>query len=751
MALTKVKLISDGVIVQGNLHSSHGITTAHIGEGSNLYYTDARVDTRVGNLNTGNLPEGSNLYYTDARADARIAAASTSDLSEGTNLYYTDARADARVALIVDSSPATLNTLNELAAALGDDPNFATTTAASIGLKAPLASPTFTGIPVLSNRMKTQDGSAQMNIGQWDGVNHRIEADANRPLKIYSYNTSSGIALGISGSDKLTINGNGSGITVAGAGNFSGSVTVADDIITTGSSKSVKYFRRWYMDANNDFGINNNAGTSTLFYMNSSGNVGIGVTDPDYTLHLLKSSGDTEMYINGQNGQSSLRMGLDARNWQIKTAAAPYLWSLNYVGTDVPLSNIITANVGGNVGIGTDSPSSILQIKKATLPRIALTKTGILDWFIGNPSQGTSNNFTIGTNSGSNTEILTITNTANVGIGTDSPVKKLQVSDSATGLMTNLLLTNTHDTNGDTTGIAFSMTDNDLYNKAGIVFERLTTQGRGSLHFCNNNTNGSANFTLADAAMTVEYTGEVGIGETTPATKLHVKHTTAINDAYGLVLVENTSTGSGGGVNSAVNVKNYYGTSQFMQWENYGLRIGSRVLANGGTGDIIFTAGSDQEKMRLRAGGGITFNGDTVSANALDDYEEGTWTPAVSGSTTAGTATYGSQGGSYTKIGNKVTCWFSITNFTQSGAAGNFTITGLPFTCITTSTVRGCFSSNLRFYNMPFPGDLPTISLGDNSTSFIILWSRNNTSWISQSIVNTGNQYIEGYVTYSTA
>jgi len=105
-------------------------------------------------------------------------------------------------------------------------------------------------------------------------------------------------------------------------------------------------------------------GTSTdvLTIDQSNGNVGIGVTDPDYTLHLLKSSGDTEMYINGQNGQSSLRMGLDARNWQIKTAAAPYLWSLNYVGTDVPLSNIITATVGGNVGIGTDVPDVKLHV-----------------------------------------------------------------------------------------------------------------------------------------------------------------------------------------------------------------------------------------------------------------------------------------------------------------------------------------------------------------------------------------------------
>ena len=34
------------------------------------------------------------------------------------------------------------------------------------------------------------------------------------------------------------------------------------------------------------------------------------------------------------------------------------------------------------------------------------------------------------------------------------------------------------------------------------------------------------------------------------------------------------------------------------------------------------------ERMRLLSGGGLTFNGDTAAANALDDYEEGTWTPA---------------------------------------------------------------------------------------------------------------------------
>ena len=52
---------------------------------------------------------------------------------------------DTEVAGIVSSAPATLDTLNELAAALGDDPNFATTTANSIGTKLPLAGGTLTG------------------------------------------------------------------------------------------------------------------------------------------------------------------------------------------------------------------------------------------------------------------------------------------------------------------------------------------------------------------------------------------------------------------------------------------------------------------------------------------------------------------------------------------------------------------------------------------------------------------------------
>lgn len=76
------------------------ITTDEVVEGSNLYYTDGRVQTVISNSTTDDVSEGAtNLYFTDGRADARIAAATTDDLSEGaTNLYYTDGRVETVIA-----------------------------------------------------------------------------------------------------------------------------------------------------------------------------------------------------------------------------------------------------------------------------------------------------------------------------------------------------------------------------------------------------------------------------------------------------------------------------------------------------------------------------------------------------------------------------------------------------------------------------------------------------------------------------
>lgn len=75
--------------------------------------------------------------------------APTQPTTDNSNKVSTTAYVRAAIAQLVGSSPAALDTLNELAAALGNDPNFATTMTNELSLKAPLDSPTFTGIPIV--------------------------------------------------------------------------------------------------------------------------------------------------------------------------------------------------------------------------------------------------------------------------------------------------------------------------------------------------------------------------------------------------------------------------------------------------------------------------------------------------------------------------------------------------------------------------------------------------------------------------
>ena len=87
--------------------------------------------------------------------------------------------------------------------------------------------------------------------------------------------------------------------------------------------------------------------------------------------------------------------------------------------------------------------------------------------------------------------------------------------------------------------------------------------------------------------------------------------------------------------------------------------------------------------------GGVYLGG-TGSANHLDDYEEGTWTPVLAGSTTAGTQTYfGSYtNGRYRKVGSLVIVSGSINLLAFDAAtAGDLHITNLPFTPVMGSNV----------------------------------------------------------------
>ena len=82
------------------------------------------------------------------------------------------------------------------------------------------------------------------------------------------------------------------------------------------------------------------------------------------------------------------------------------------------------------------------------------------------------------------------------------------------------------------------------------------------------------------------------------------------------------------------------------------------------------------------SGAGITFpatQSASSDANTLDDYEEGTWTPTIYGTTTAGTGTYINQDARYTKIGRAVSFVFDLYWSAHTGT-GDMNVAGLPFT-----------------------------------------------------------------------
>ena len=79
-----------------------------------------------------------------------VAVATTQSASDNTTKVATTAYVTTAIANLNDSAPAALNTLNEIAAALGDDANYASTTTAAIAAKLPLAGGTLTGNLVLS-------------------------------------------------------------------------------------------------------------------------------------------------------------------------------------------------------------------------------------------------------------------------------------------------------------------------------------------------------------------------------------------------------------------------------------------------------------------------------------------------------------------------------------------------------------------------------------------------------------------------
>jgi hypothetical protein len=134
------------------------------------------------------------------------------------------------------------------------------------------------------------------------------------------------------------------------------------------------------------------------------------------------------------------------------------------------------------------------------------------------------------------------------------------------------------------------------------------------------------------------------------------------------------------------------------------------------------------------SGKGIDFSATpgTGTSELLADYEEGTWTPAVQGSTTPGTTTYAVQTGRYTKIGRQVTAWFYLSVNSATGT-GALTITGLPFTSASENQVAGALMTD----SLNWSGGTSLVTyMSASSASIYIYISGDDIAWSQQTVVN---------------
>ena len=487
-----------------------------------------------------------------------------------------------------------------------------------------------------------------------------------------------------------------------------GSIIWYQGILRRGGSD---HFNTWSLNTTND-----NNTSEAKFAVTTGGQVGIGVTSPpslltlkDGNILLAHSSTDVD-------GGHGIFFHTTTNNWSEAAAHAAiygkrvdgsngYLrFDTRNGGTTAESMRITNA---GHVGINTtDTKNAMLYVEQDaanTAGGIQIGRQGGANaWAISNV--GSNLRFGVdNTGDGTvNIDAVTFDYTGNVGIGTDLPSKALSVVGDAVfdgptqtissagagrvGAAINLdsnyqfevgytpdgtvsgndylgaVYFNTADTSGNGAGVG-----------AAIRSVVMDPYGRYSLDF---HTTGNSASEGDDALrMRINHIGRVGIGTGAPRCILNLDGNDSTAVTFG---IDNTSGGGTLDISCLGSIYTAHGAAPGEVWfySPNNINIGG---ATSNTNDIKFLGGGS-EKARIRTSGGITFNGDTADANALDDYEEGAHIAALtpdSGSITVDSS-YNAVG--YQIVGGYVTVSGRIRISSVSSPSGHV-VMSLPFTC----------------------------------------------------------------------
>jgi hypothetical protein len=370
-------------------------------------------------------------------------------------------------------------------------------------------------------------------------------------------------------------------------------------------------------------------------------------------------------------------------------------------------TNVMTLS-DNKVGIGLTSPESLLHLSQPNTNEGQITLGGLY-----NGSEHNAGRIYFKHDSGWTTEIRlgTADNHSNsyrdelvikkgqVGIGTSSPSSKLHIHYDAAAYNTvdDVLRLVSKFTSSNNAASAYAESGPAIVFAGGIGDNQTRDRARIVAPYEGGNTSGLAFHTQNTAdiiteKMRIQNNGNVGMGTNSPSAKLEIS--APENNAN--TPPELRITNSYAGYSSTATIGNTHHRLSFYQKETSGAS-GEHIAAaidtinTGGYGNyhdlaikLDNNAGALTEKVRFLQGGGITFNGDTAAANALDDYEEGTWTPILTheGDTTLTNTPTTVSTNTYVKIGRLVHLhgWFNAFDWGGMPSGGTYLmIRGFPF------------------------------------------------------------------------
>jgi hypothetical protein len=308
---------------------------------------------------------------------------------------------------------------------------------------------------------------------------------------------------------------------------------------------------------------------------------------------------------------------------------------------------------------------------------------------------------------GSNATAITIDSSERVGIGESSPDELLVIGGDVKIKSTNKLhFTNT----SDQTSIHAPASNTMAFTTNSTERMRIDSSGNLLVGKTSSGALGTAGFELA-------------ANDTLRATKsasAPVEFNRLSDDGEIAIFYKDTSkVGSIGTAGSALVLGNgnagfYFNSSlsTVMPWN----------ITNNTNSDAAIDIGQSANRFKDLYLSGGAYIGGTGSANYLDDYEEGTWTPVVDGSTGTPTVSYVFRDATYVKVGRWIKLFCRIRMSSSSGGSGNLKITGLPFAINSNSDeAGGSIGLALGFSTLP-----TVLQVDDGSNSILVMADQGN-------------------------